>query len=264
MRFFNAILLVAAVYAIGWAGEPDAATAVVSPAVRQYLDHPSFEWKCERTEHFNICVEPQFESDHYIKTLKRNVERDRAQVLSVAGADSYDPLINVFLVRSRNRLKDLIGFDGDGRSRPHQHTIFSVVTPYRLHLTHEISHEVLTNIWGVAEPWIEEGVAVYATESLTVDQHCSHWMTSGQLVPLPKLVNADWNTATYSPDVTYPELGGFVKYLRETYGLDSIRRVWKGGSASIPEVFGKSLSHLEEEWLEMLKQQARKKTPPAG
>ena len=264
MQALKAILLFAAASALGWAGDSDAGTAVVSPAVRQYLNNPAFEWKCERTAHFHICVEPQFESDHFIKTLKRNAERDRRHVLDMIGAQAYDPVINVFLVNSRSRLKDLIGFDGDGRSRPNQHTIFSVVTPYRLHLTHEISHEVLTNLWGAAEHWIEEGFAVYATESLTVDQHCSHWMSSGQLVPLAKLVNADWNTATYSPDVTYPELGGFIKYLRETYGLDRIQQVWKGGSASVPEVFGKPLSRLEEDWLDALRQQARQKTSPAG
>jgi hypothetical protein len=264
MQALKVIRMLAAVGAVGFAGESGGGSPVMNPAIRQYLDHPAFQWTCERTAHFHICVEPDFEDDRSIKTTKRNAERDRAHVLNVIGVPSYDSIINVFLVRSRTRLQDLIGFDGDGRSRPSQHTIFSVVTPYRLHLTHELSHEILTNLWGAAEPWIEEGLATYATEALTVDQHCSHWLGSGQLLPLAKLVNADWKSSVYSPDITYPELGGFVKFLREAYGLDRIKQVWQGGSGSLEQVFGKPLTELEKEWIEALRQQARKKTPPAA
>src|SRR5690348_4987081 len=98
MQALKAILVLAVVAGVGGAGENETAPPPVNPAVRQYLDHPSFQWKCERTAHFEICVEPAFESDHSIGAIKRNAERDRSQVLSVIGVDRYDSLIHVFLV----------------------------------------------------------------------------------------------------------------------------------------------------------------------
>ena len=264
MQAVKAILVLATSLLAGWGGQRALGSTTAHPAVQQYLENPSFEWKCDKTEHFQICVERDAQNDHAIGLLKRNAERDRTQVLNFAGDPAYDHMIHVFLVKSRTRMKDLIGFDVDGRSRPAQHALFSVVTPYRLHLTHELCHEIFTNIWGAAEPWVEEGFATYATESLTVDQHCWHWLSSGQLLPLAKLVNAEWNTSLYSPDVTYPELGGFVKFLRETYGIDRVKDVWQGGSDSILHVFGKPLGTLEAEWLKALKQRAAKQRVPAA
>jgi hypothetical protein len=48
--------------------------------------------------------------------------------------------------------------------------------------------------------------------------------------------------------VIYPELGSFVKYLKKTYGMERLRQVWRGGSAAIPRVLGKSLRGLEADW----------------
>ena len=61
----------------------------------------------------------------------------------------------------------------------------------------------------------------------------------------------------YSPDITYTELGSFVKYLDKKYGMKRIQEVWGGGAESIPQVYGKSLADLEQEWLATLSQ------PPA-
>jgi hypothetical protein len=43
-------------------------------------------------------------------------------------------------------------------------------------------------------------------------------------------------------------LGSFVKHLKTTYGIGAIRKVWRQGSRSIPEVFGKTLPDLDREW----------------
>jgi hypothetical protein len=57
-----------------------------------------------------------------------------------------------------------------------------------------------------------------------------------------------WESSSYSPGDTYPELGGFVEYLYETYETVRLQKIWKNGSKSIRKVYGKRLSRLESEY----------------
>jgi hypothetical protein len=122
-----------------------------------------------------------------------------------------------------------------------------VPTPVRPDLTHELCHEILSNLWGAAEPWIEEGLATYAAQG-GFHHESQEWLASGRMVPLAELVNPGWDPTQYSPDITYGELAGFVEYLKNTYGLESIHRIWLSGSQSIPFVFGRTLKELEADW----------------
>ncbi|HUP04117.1 MAG TPA: hypothetical protein VMU19_09015 [Bryobacteraceae bacterium] len=227
----------------------------VDPVLRQYIDHPGFTWKYKRTAHFNLYFQDDSDARLNITQLRRNVEADRDHVIHLLGATGYDPDISAFFVKSDAQMKDLIGAEVDGRSRPLQHAVFSVATRGRMHLTHELCHEIATNLWGAAEPWIEEGLAVYADEPDTPGTiRYDAWtlLSAGSLIPLEKLVRSDWNSAMYSPDVTYTELGGFVKFLHDRFGVERLRQIWQGGAAKLPEVTGESLADLEREWREDL------------
>lgn len=250
MRGFRAIfvfpVLAAAFATAGRAGP------AIDPVLRQYLDHEGFTWVSKRTKHFHLYFQKDSEAHRHISALKRSVEADRAHVLSLIGATAYDPPISAFFLKSGARMKDLVGVEVDGRSRPAQHAVFSVVTPTWLHLTHEICHEIASNLWGAAEPWIEEGLAVYADEGDNIYYDAWTLLNSGNLIPLEKLVNPDWLSTMYSADITYTELGGFVKFLRDRYGTDRVKQLWQAGSRSIPQVLGKPLAELDREWRESL------------
>jgi len=222
-----------------------------TPAIRQYLDHSRFAWNCERTEHFQFCFEPKSLAAQSIRDLKIIAEDNRSAILELVGIPNYDPLIYAFFVNSRSQMKRLIGAKVDGRARPTQHATFYVIDGPRT-LAHEITHEILSNVWGAAEPWIEEGFAVYATESPILDDDCRDYIRAHRLLPLEQIVNPRWDSSMYSADITYTELGGFVKYLERTYGIGRIAQVWQQGSQSIPQVYGKSLATLEREWLASL------------
>jgi hypothetical protein len=79
-------------------------------------------------------------------------------------------------------------------------------------------------------------------------RQCLGMMQSKQWIPLKKLVNAEWESSSYSPDDDYPELGGFVEYLYETYGVARLQQAWKGGSKSLKKVYGKNLSKLQKDY----------------
>lgn len=221
--------------------------------IRVYLNKKGFRWKCNQTPHFLLCYEPGSESERSIKDLEIIAEQDRDQVLQMLGIEEYEPRIYTFLVNSRRQLRSLIGFYGDGRSRPAQHAMFYVIDGPRT-LAHEMTHEISTNLWGAAQPWIEEGLAVYITEFPILDGDCHAYFAQHRLLPLAKLVNPDWDSSMYSADITYTELGSFIKFLDKKYGLERIKEVWRGGAAAIPQVYGKSLAELEQEWLATLVQ----------
>jgi hypothetical protein len=227
----------------------------VPDEIRQYLNHKGFHWKCNQSTHFLLCYQENSPAERSIKDLEIIAEEDRNTILQMVGVQSYEPRIYAFFLKSRKELKKLIGFYGDGRSRPAQHATFYVIDGPRT-LAHEMAHEILSNVWGAAQEWGEEGMAVYTTEFPILDTDARVYFARHELLPLDKLVNADWRSSMYSADITYTELGSFLKYLDTKYGTKRVQEVWRGGSASIEQVYGKPLAMLEKEWLETLAQPA--------
>jgi hypothetical protein len=244
---FTAILTAVCVSAAAPQGKPGD-----HPAIQEYLSHPGFIWQCQRSGHFEFCFDPKLKRDPNLIEVRKGAEQARTHILRLAGATKYKPVIHVFFLESRARMKELIGYDGEGRARPTQHVVFFVLSPVRPDLTHELCHEIMSNLWGAAETWIEEGVATYAAEG-GFHSDVQAWLAAGTLLPLAQLVNPDWDPSQGSQQFTYSELAGFVEYLKNTYGLSSVRQIWRFGSQGIPGVFGKSLNELETDWHEALR-----------
>ena len=232
-------------------GQPASAERFVNDDLRPYYAHAGFSWKIEPAPHFEMNYEADSEAERRLSQLKEVAERGRTSILKMLDEPEYNPIIHVFFVGSIERMKELIGSEVIGRSRPTQHAVFCVVAPFsELSLKHELTHEIATNLWGPAEHWLEEGLANYAVDnkSSLMKRQCLGMLLSKQWIPLKKLVSPGWESSSYSPDDTYPELGGFVEYLYETYGVTRLQQVWKNGSKSVKKVYGKRLSKLESEY----------------
>lgn len=232
-------------------GQPAPAERFVDEALRPYYAHTGFSWKIDRVSHFELNYEAGTEAEHRLTQLEEVAQNGRASILKLLSEEGYQPTIHVFFVSSIERMKELIGSEVIGRSRPTQHAVFCVVAPFsELSLKHELTHEIATNLWGPAEHWLEEGLANYAVDnkSSLMKRQCLGLMQSKQWIQLKKLVSTGWESSSYSPDDTYPELGGFVEFLYETYGVTRLQRVWINGSKSLKKVYGKKLSKLESEY----------------
>jgi hypothetical protein len=235
----------------GLLGQPIAAERFVNDELRPYYAHTGFSWKIDRMSHFDLNYEDETEAARRIVQLEEVAEKGRASILQMLGASDYQPTIHVFFVESIERMKQLIGSEVIGRSRPTQHAVFCVVAPFsELSLKHELTHEIATNLWGPAEHWLEEGLANFAVDnkSSLMKRQCLGMMQSKQWIPLKKLVSPGWESSSFSPDDDYPELGGFVEYLYGAYGVTRLQQIWKGGSKTIKKVYGKRLSKLESEY----------------
>ena len=247
----RALSLLSVVSGAGLFGQPAAAERFVSDELRPYYAHTGFAWKIDRIASFELNYEAETEAARRLSQLEDVAQKGRTSILQMLGEKAYDPTIHVFFVESIERMQQLIGSEVIGRSRPTQHAVFCVVAPFsELSLKHELTHEIATNLWGPAEHWLEEGLANFAVDnkSSLMKRQCLGMMMNRQWIPLKKLVNAEWESSNFSPDDTYPELGGFVEYLYETYGVAKLQKVWKGGSKSIRKVYGKRLSKLESDY----------------
>jgi hypothetical protein len=232
-------------------GQPAAAERFVSDELRPYYAHTGFSWKIARVSNFELNYEVNTEAERRLTQLEEVAEHGQVSILQMLGESTYQATVHVFFVESIERMKMLIGSEVIGRSRPTQHAVFCVVAPFsELSLKHELTHEIATNLWGPAEHWLEEGLANFAVDnkSSLMKRQCLGMMQSKQWIPLKKLVNSGWESSSYSPDDTYPELGGFVEYLYETYGVAKLQRIWKDGSKGIRRVYGKRLNKLESDF----------------
>jgi hypothetical protein len=224
------------------------AAAVIDEHLRPYYELAGFTWKTEHSPHFELNFEANSETERRLSQLEDVAERGRSAVLKVLGATSYEPVIHVFFVGSIARMNELIGAEVIGRSRPTQHAVFCVVAPFsELSLAHELTHEIVSNLWGPGEHWLQEGLANYVVDnnSSLMDRQCLGLLQSKEWIPLKVMVNPEWKSSIYSPDDTYPELGGFVQYLYETYGVEYLEILWSKGSKGLKKVYGKKLSALE-------------------
>jgi len=214
--------------------------------VRPYLAQPGFRWTCQGERTFRFCDPPGLESSQ--AAVRRDTWQSLAATLRLAGESNYtsEPLIYIFRLESVARLRKLLHVSAYGASEPKAHAVF-FVSGHPEALAHELNHEILTTLWGPAEPWIAEGFAAYAA-GLDVDSQCRALLASHGYLPLPNLVNPNWNASLYPSTKIYPELGSFVKYLRETRGLARLRKLWHLGYRSIAQVYGEPLSRLETEW----------------
>ena len=232
-------------------GQPAAVEHFVADDLRPYYAHTGFSWKIDRISHFELNYESDTEAAYRIVQLEEVAQRARSSILEMLGEPDYQPTIHVFFVESIGRMRQLIGAEVIGRSRPTQHAVFCVVAPFsELSLKHELTHEIATNLWGPAEHWVEEGLANFAVDnkSSLMKRQCLAMMQSKQWIKLQKLVSPEWESSSFSPDDIYPELGGFVEYLYEHFGVSRLHEIWKGGSKSIKKVCGKRLSKLQSDY----------------
>ncbi len=250
-RIIRALSLLAIVGGVALFGQPAAAERFVNEELRPYYAHTGFSWKIDRVANFELNYEAGTEAEYRLAQLEQVAQRGQDSILQMLGESKYSPVVHVFFVESIERMKQLIGSEVIGRSRPTQHAVFCVVAPFsELSLKHELTHEIATNLWGPAEHWLEEGLANFAVDnkSSLMKRQCLAMMQSKQWISLKKLVNSGWESSSFSPDDDYPELGGFVEYLYATYGAAKLQRIWKEGSKSIHRVYGKSLSKLQSEY----------------
>ncbi len=226
---------------------------VTSRSVESLRETPGFSWTEARTDGFIIYADRGGVSADSVDRIAQQVVISKSQVLLYMSLQEYPPTVAVFAVDTRQRMQDLIGrrtnatgfFDSN---------VLCLVWPRSGGdgLTHELTHVVAMNVWGVPQRWINEGVAVDATgDWIGRDLHniSESLRKQGELPTLRKLIRQFDSVPSAR---SYPAVGSFVRFVRETYGIDAVRQIWDGGYRAIPEATGFSEMQVETQWLAML------------
>lgn len=117
--------------------------------------------------------------------------------------------------------------------------------------THELTHLFMWNTVGSpSSTMISEGTAVYFgmeiigdSNHMPIEEFCAAYHQAGVL----PMVSASPTFLGHISDLqNYYAAGCFVKYLVDTYGMDSLKLVYHSGDYT--SVYGKSISSLESDW----------------
>jgi hypothetical protein len=241
-----------AVLAIAITGVGCESLIVTQKSVQDLIARPGFSWEIHPRDAIVTYVEPGSAAAGNVSTIAEDAARAKREVLTYLGEDVYEPTISVFVVDSRQRMKDLTGRATQGTGFYSSNSICIVWTG-RIRTTHEMLHIIAMNVWGVPARWVNEGAAVDAAGPwLDEDVHA----VSKVLLARGKLPTLDGITRRFNDlptRISYPAAGSFVRYLRETYGRDALRRVWQRGRRELPRVTGMSVAELEAAWLDVVR-----------
>ncbi len=228
---------------------------VTQRSVGSLKGHHGFTWETHELEDFVIYVEPGSAPSRDTGEIGAEVRRARQRVQAYLQEPAYEPTVSVFVVDTRERMKDLIGRPSNAIAFYRSNSLCLVWSDtLRGGATHELLHVVATNLWGVPERWVNEGMAVDAAGPWRGhDPHavCKKLLTRDELPSLREITRRFNRLPALA---AYPAAGSFVRYLRETHGLETVHEVWDGGRDALPAATGMDLAPLEAAWLDVVEQ----------
>jgi hypothetical protein len=118
-----------------------------------------------------------------------------------------------------------------------------------IYSNHELFHVVAMNLWGVPDIWVNEGMAVYSDNKwhgYDLFQLTKYLVDNDRYVSLNKLIK---NFRKVDDLISYPLTGSFVKYVDETYGRETLIRIWKSKTKYLRRLTGRTIKELEGDWL---------------
>lgn len=220
------------------------------PDALELLARTDFSWATDSSAHFVYHAERGSTAHERMPIVMARMEQALARVLDVLGLESYGPRIHVFMVDARPKMRRLTGRSTNAIAFHRTNVVALTVTASWSTLTpHEVLHVVAMNEWGRAETWLNEGLAVYAAgewRGRDVHELARELAAQRRLIPMGRLVA---NFRAHDDQVAYPQAGSFVRFLYEKYGRDAVAAAWRTGASGLPEVTGRSLAELEDEWL---------------
>jgi hypothetical protein len=223
---------------------------VTQQSVKSLAGRRGFTWSTHPFDGFVLYVEPDSAAARDLDGVKADARRARQRVLTYLKEPMYEPTVSIFVVDTRERMKDLIGRRSNAMAY-HTTNVLCLVwaDTWRIGATHELLHVVAMNRWGVPERWVNEGMAVDAARLWRGhDLHalCKHLRAQGEL---PSLADVTRRYDRLPGLVAYPAAGSFVRFLRESHGLETLRQVWDGGRRVLPAATGMHMEAIETVWL---------------
>lgn len=223
---------------------------VTQRSVEDLRDRRGFTWATHESDAFTIYAEDGLATRAELPAIADAAAESKRTVLSALDLEVYEPRISVFLVSSRDRMRDLIGRRTNATGYHASNSLCIVWTlSGRSGLRHEMVHVIAMNEWGIPERWLNEGLAVDAAGpwiGRDVDAVCRILRERGEL---PTLQDLTRRFDKLPSAVSYPAVGSFVRFLRDSYGIETVREIWTEGRRSLTSSTGRPTEELESAWL---------------
>ncbi len=209
----------------------------------------------DTTEHFDVFYESGSKTAARVADVRVEAEQAREQVLKFLVEERYDQRVSIFLVESKQRMKDLIGLSISATGFNQTNTICLI--PHSLppsNVGHELLHVIAMNNWSVPDRWINEGLAVaYGGQILEYEIHAlaKHLIERDQLPSFHELTH---RCARLGNRRSYPAAGSFVKFIYDQYGLATVRKIWDAGASGLEQATGVSMHEIEQDWLDVVRE----------
>src|SRR5579864_3745590 len=212
-----------------------------TPTAKSLKNKKGFTWIPKSSANFNYYYEAGTPAERDFDKISDRMEKSRANVERLLGG-SFSGKTESFIVDSRARMKQLVGEEGNGfafGSKNPDTSALEFVTAMVYSDTikaigaHETCHALSHLLWGKPRGlWMDEGLAVCSDDQWNgypLHSVAKVLADKGKLLPVADLLNDNW-IKKYPDMVTYPELGSFVKFLYEKYGLDAVKNLWQRGA----------------------------------
>lgn len=233
-----------------------ASTGVRQRSAAELLRKPGYAWRIDSTAHTRLHYVQGTAASDSIARVRTETERAWQQAATFVGGSVPEARVDVFLVPERRMVGQLAGLETPAnalnfwRSR----VVIGWVAPYGVQGPHslgphEFVHVLSADVHGeTKEWWLGEGAAVAASTWQGADVHAfaKCLADAGRLYPIASMVPKPGSGLDAA--ITYPEAGSFARYLIVLYGRDKFWSVYPRGVAAVPEVYGKKLDALEQEW----------------
>ena len=225
------------------------------PTREEALSNLKFDWTKDSTQHYDYYYEKNSITSNYIDSTKFYYEKGFIKLLEYLGIHSYDKKLSMFMLDSRDRMEQLVGMKTNGAAHPIDKTIYNIFNDtIKSYGNHETCHIIASDEWGRSQfAWIGEGLAVNSEDTwwqYELHSLANYLYNKEKLVSIEELVN---NFHNYSNIITYPESGSFVKFIKEKYGLETIKKLYKEGTIVFENQLNKNLYIIEQEWLKEIK-----------
>jgi hypothetical protein len=249
-----------------------------APKHFKYTDN-RFQWRERSANGITIHWIDGAGDPAYAQTALEVAQTSVENVNAELRASPPDPL-DVFIYDSEHHLEAAMMLSGrdwaGGQARPELGVVLVAVPPeqgyasrLKRYLPHEITH-LLTYQFVSAEGyehvprWLDEGLAT-ANEQLPTPEYALVLQESyeaNHLLPLANLC-VPFSPDSHTAALSYAESASVVRFIREQYGADGIRRLLSayadGASCTsgLEEALGVNFNKLESAWRTSLRPEAR-------
>ncbi len=235
------------------AAPPSLNGLIESGAARYAHTHPGFAWVAYDTANFRLYAENGPDVEGRLRVLGEEAERALETARAYVGRRYPVGRQSIFFVDARTRMKPLVGSTPGGLAVTQEATAFFAVPPdgsAAPPLIHELTHLEAWEAFGERprdEQWLDEGLATAAVGrcyAYTLDEAGAAVVREGRAVPLRTLASA----FDVADAADYLQAGSLMAWVRETWGLDAVAALWRGGLSASKKATGLEADALDEAW----------------